>query len=40
MEKRENSLILETNVANRYLFSEVNIARLKSLWGCEINKKI
>ena len=38
MEKRENSLILKTNVANRYSFFEINIARLKSLWGFGIVK--
>jgi len=32
MEKRENSLILETNVANRYLFSKTSLARLESFW--------
>lgn len=33
MEKRENSLILETNVANRYSFSESQYNTFEKLMG-------
>ena len=38
MEKRENSLILKTKVANRYSCSQINIALLKTYGGFEIVK--